>query len=462
LRGPGDILFVSCYELGRQPAAVASAMAGLDAAGFSPRALDVSIDRLDEAALRSARLVAISVPMHTALRLGVQVARRARELNPAARVAFFGLYATLNAPHLLALHGDYCIGGESDEPLRALAAALDAGAAERIAGVATRDHPEGPWLPRAKQVRRDALVPLRAGLPPLGRYAKLKLSGREMLVATVEASRGCKHLCRHCPIVPVYAGRFFALPREAVLGDIEQQLAQGARHVTFADPDFLNGPRHALDIASELHRRWPDVTFDATIKIEHLLQHRALLPDLAASGCLFITSAVESLSDRVLLALDKGHTAADVPAALQAVRAAGIDLRPTLLPYTPWTDLAGLRALFDFADEHDLVDEIEPVQFTLRLLLPPGSPLVEGAPPWLGPFESQNFSWTWAHEDERVDELQCTSAAIAARAAERGAPQRQTFAELRSVVDAEAARRPSRARRRAPHEVPRLTETWFC
>lgn len=462
MRGAGDILVVSCYELGRQPSGVASALAALAAAGFSPRAVDVSVEKLDEPALRAARLVVISVPMHTALRLGVQVARRARDVNPAARVAFVGLYATLNAAHLLALHGDYCLGGESDAPLCALAAALDAGSREPVPGVATREHPEGPWLPRAKQVRQGALVPLRSGLPALGRYAKLKQGDRETLVASVEASRGCKHLCRHCPIVPVYAGRFFAVPRDAVLADIEQQIAEGARHVTFGDPDFFNGPRHALDIASELHRRWPDVTFDATIKIEHVMKHRALLPELAGRGCLFITSAVESLSDRVLRALDKGHTSADVPVALHAVRAAGIDLRPTLLPYTPWSGIPDLRALFDFADEHDLVDEIDPVQYTLRLLLPPGSPLVDGPPPWLGPFDADNFTWTWAHDDERLDELQRASAQVAARASECGAPQRRTFEELRSLVDAEASRRPARPRRRAPHEVPRLTETWFC
>jgi hypothetical protein len=169
---------------------------------------------------------------------------------------------------------------------------------------------------------------------------------------------------------------------------------------------------------------------------------------------LFVTSAVESLSDRVLRALDKGHVAADVPEALRAVREAGAEMRPTLLPYTPWTELSDLPALFDFAAEHELVDAIDPVQFTLRLLLPPGSLLLEGAGPWLRPFDEAGFSWRWEHEDPRVDALQRESAA----AVHAGVG----FDELRALADA-ALRRPRRGPvARTRRAVPRLTEPWFC
>jgi len=452
VRQPGDILVVSCYELGRQPVAVASALAELRRAGFAPAVLDVSVQEIDVAALARARLVAVSVPMHTALRLGVRVAQRTPE---EARVCFFGLYAELNAEHLLEKHADFVIGGEADVPLRLLAEALERGNADAVPGVRTAD-----GATRFEREKKRAPVPSRAGLPVLERYARLDVDGEQRLVASVEASRGCKHLCRHCPIVPVYRGRFVAVPRETVLADIEQQIAMGARHVTFADPDFLNGPTHALRIARELHERWPDVTFDATIKIEHLLDNRRVLPELAACGCLFITSAVESLNDRVLAALRKGHTAADVPVALREVRAAGIDLRPTLLPYTPWTELRDLPALFDFAVEHDLVDRIDPVQYTLRLLIPPGSAILDGDEPrpWLGSLEAEQFGWSWTHPDARVDQLWRASAALAKADAEAEADPLDTFRKLRALADPRARDLPRRPRR----HVPRLTEPWFC
>ena len=405
---------------------MASALASLHDAGFFPSVQDVSVQPLDVAALRRAKLVAISVPMHTALRLGTRVAAQAAG---AAHVCFFGLYAGLNAAHLLERHADSVV---LDEALLAgLAQALERGDAGRSSQA----------LPSRAQP-----LPLRAALPGLEKYAQLETPSGNRLVASVEASRGCKHLCRHCPIVPVWQGRFVALDRELVLADIAQQVEAGASHVSFGDPDFLNGPTHALRLVRELHRRWPRVTFDATIKIEHLLQHRALLPELGASGCLFITSAVESLNDTVLGALDKGHLAADVPVAVELVRAAGLDLRPTLLPYTPWTAPGDLLALLDFIAAHELV--VEPVQLALRLLIPPGSRILELAGPWLGPLDPESFGHRWTHPDPRVDEQQRrVQGAVAAGA---------TLDDLRALFGgAPAPRRPRRP-------ISRLTEPWFC
>ena len=401
------------------------------------------MEKLAEEPLRRARLVAISVPMHTALRLGVRVAARVREIDPAAHVALFGLYAILNAEHLLAKHCDTVLGGESVDLLVELARTLERG--------------EAPPRSVTSVARpRQEPVPSRGGLPLIDRYARLEVGGETRLVASVEASRGCKHFCRHCPIVPVYRGKFVAVPREQVLADIGQQISAGAQHVTFADPDFLNGPTHALRIAREASARWPELTFDATVKIEHLLQHQDLLPELARCGLLFVTSAVESLNDEVLRALRKGHTAADVPLALRAVREAGIELRPTLLPYTPWTRLHDLPDLFDFAVDHDLVDAIDPVQYTLRLLLPPGSALLDGDEPrpWLRSFEPDGFGWNWQHEDQRVDALQRESAALVHSRAESDA--RETFALLRTLAGG-GGRVPAPKRC-----IPRLTESWFC
>ena len=443
MRGQGEILVVSCYELGRQPVAAAGALAALEDAGFLPAVQDVAVEKLSEAALKKARLVLISAPMHTALQLGVRVAARAREVNPSAHVAFFGLYAALNAEHLLQRHCDSVVRGEDPAALAALAARLA---------------PAGP-TPEARSPKPP--LPSRRALPALSHYARLEIDGESRLVASVEATRGCKHLCRHCPVVPVYRGRFEAVPREAVLADIAQQIDRGAQHVSFGDPDFLNGPTHALRLARELRQRWPQVTFDATIKIEHLLQHRALLPELVQCGLLFITSAVESLNDDILRRLDKGHVAADVPVALRAVREAGAGLRPSLMPYTPWTKLEDLPALFDFAVEHALVDAIDPVQYTLRLLLPPGSLLIEPAAPWLRDFDAQAFSWTWVHPDPRVDALWAASARVARD--EAGNDPRRTFVLLRDLAD----RAVQRTRREAfvpppGRSSPRLSEPWFC
>ena len=274
LRSPGSILIVSCYELGHQPLGAALPLAFLERAGFAPDALDIAVQDFDEAKVAHARLVAISVPMHTALRLGARVAERVREINPAAAVCFYGLYAALNADYLLEHGGDYCIGGECETPLAALAEALDAGRTGAVEGVYQRGRPAQPFLRRL-----PFPLPLRTPLPPLEKYARLEHKGESRVVGYVEASRGCRHLCTHCPIPPVYDGRFFIIPQDVVLEDVRRHVSAGATHITFGDPDFLNGPGHSLKIVRALHAESPELTFDLTAKIEHVLKHPEVFPE---------------------------------------------------------------------------------------------------------------------------------------------------------------------------------------
>lgn len=474
LREPGGILLVSCYELGRQPLSLANAAAGLMAAGFAPRALDLARAPLDPEDVRRARLIAVSVPMHTALRIGVAAAARLRALNPGAFVCFFGLYAWLNSEALLEGAADAVIGGECDEPLRALAQALDTGAtglaaaqgSAAIPGVRTHGSNEGPWLARPKP-----LLPERALLPPIDGYVKVESDGEILVAGQIESTRGCKHLCRHCPIPPVYGGRFFAVPLETILLDARRQVEAGARHLSFADPDFLNGPGHAIKVARALAAAHPGVTFDFTAKVEHLKAHRSLLPELRDLGCLFVISAVESLDDRVLAILDKGHTRRDVEEVLDATRAADLTLRPTFVPFTPWTGLEGQRDLIDFIVGRDLVEAVDPIQMTIRLLVPPGSLLLahEAMRPHLAGLDAARFTWTWRHPDPRVDALQQQSMAIVEAAAREARSDEETFALLAAAAGATpaAARAAttgvaSAAARPARRRAPRLTEPWFC
>ena len=465
MRAPGEILIVSTYELGHQPLNLASPLAYLRRAGYAPAAVDTAVEPLADEAIARARLVAISVPMHTALRLGVGVAERVRAVNPAAHVCCYGLYATLNAGYLLdgpKSLADSVIGGEYEQPLLDLVRRLEAGTGGPEPGVGGRDTPARPYL-----ARLPFAVPERAGLPPLRRYAGLERDGAVVPAGYVEASRGCLHTCLHCPLTPVYRGRFFVVPREVVLADIRAQVAAGARHVTFGDPDFLNGPGHVLRILRAMRAEWPELTFDATIKIEHIVEQRRLFPELAALGCAFVVSAVESLSDEVLRQLDKGHTRADVVEALDILDAAGIPMRPSLLPFTPWTTLDDYLELLEFFEARDLLDHVDPVHFSIRLLVPPGSALLDrpGTLAWLGPLDAANFTYTWRHPDPRLDELQRAVAATVEAAERDGRDPVETFQAIKDLAyAAKGELAPSRrggvltARRR----VPRLTESWFC
>lgn len=464
LRAPGRILLVSCYELGHAPHGLAMPLGFLERAGFAPRAVDLSIDPLRDALVDEAALVAISVPMHTALRLGVRAAERVRARNPAARICFFGLYAPLNRDYLCGTErrggeaggtalADWVLGGESEAALVALAEALD------------RGDPQ-PAPPAPVHLGKLAFPrPSRSALAPLSRYARLDTgAGETRLVGYTETSRGCRDTCRHCPVPAVYGGRFFVVPADAVLDDIAAQVATGARHITFGDPDFFNGPGHGMRVLRRMHARWPALSFDITAQVTHLRRHRRHLPELAALGCAFVVSAVESLSDAVLARLHKRHRANDVHEALDLCAAAGLAMRPTFVAFTPWTTLDDMRALVDFIAARGLVDHVDPVQLTIRLLVPPGSLLLAESPACFGALDPAALTHRWDHPDPRMDALQRAMARRVEEDARRGTDAARTFATLRALVyeAAGAAVPPADAAPRARVRVPRVTEPWFC
>jgi len=463
MRSPGDILLISCYELGHQPFHLASLCAMLQQAGYAPATVDTAVETLTEVAISRARLVAISVPMHTALRLGQQVALRVRSINPSASICFYGLYALLNADYLLLGTIDAAIGGEYEGPFLNYVAAVEQGKTESIAGVTTRQSKSGPWIKRTSFV-----APVRLDLPSPDHYARLETNGVASLAGYTETTRGCKHTCLHCPITPIYHGRFFAVPVEIVLADIRTQVKQGVGHITFGDPDFFNGPGHAMRITRALHQEFPGITFDATIKIEHLLKHRHLLPELKSLGCAFIVSAVESLNDNVLRHLDKGHTSADVAEAIELMAQMGIPLRPSLMPFSPWETLESYITLLNFFEERRLIEQIDPVHFSIRLLVPPGSTLLDtvDSPQWLGELDSAAFTYRWRHPDSRMDALYEKVAALVERAERAKASPIETFFHIKAMALAisgkdvdvvEAVQEYG-----SPRVLPHLTESWFC
>jgi radical SAM superfamily enzyme YgiQ (UPF0313 family) len=444
-------LLVSTYELGRQPFGLASPAAWLRREGWEVDCVDTARGRLDAAKTASADLIGVHLPMHTATRMAGPIIRQARQANPSARICAYGLYAPLNEPWLLSIGVDDVLGGEFEADLTELARRVRTGRADPVSR-------KGEPLARLK-----FLVPDRSGLPPLSRYARLHMpDGTARVVGSTEASRGCKHLCRHCPVVPVYEGQFRVIQGDVVLADISAQVAAGAEHITFGDPDFFNGPAHAMRIVEAMHAAHPDVTFDVTIKVEHLLRHSELLPRLATAGCVFVTSAVESLDDRVLEYLDKGHTRAGFVQAVAACRAAGLTLVPTFVAFHPWTTLQGYCELVETIASLNLVDHVAPIQLAIRLLVPQGSRLLElpELREHLGPFTASTLSYPWIHRDARVDALHRDVASLVGTRV--AASRRSVFDEIRAL-----ARERAGLSRPEPVEnhgatVPYLDEPWYC
>jgi hypothetical protein len=232
----------------------------------------------------------------------------------------------------------------------------------------------------------------------------------------------------------------------------------------------LNGPTHALRIARAIARDFPGLTFDFTAKIEHLVTHRSAVRELKDLGCIFVVSAAESLSRRTLLAIGKGHTAEDIISTVRFFAAIGLTLRPTFVPFTPWDSLDDYRSLLRMIHDEGLVDQIDPVQYGIRLLVPPGSLLLRSGAmqPYLDGLDASLLTYRWHHPDPRMDELQKSIAGLLSATASQD-PARTFFAIVAradNVASGARSRRDDRwIERHFPPDrarPPRLTESWFC
>lgn len=458
-----NVVLISTYELGHQPFGLASPAAWLAEIDAKVTCLDLSREDFREAPIRDASLIAFYVPMHTATRLAIALLPRVRELNPRAHICFYGLYAPVNAKHLRDVGAQTILGGEFEQGLADLVGQL-------TNETPVRNFPEKQNESVISLGRQQFRIPMREGLPPLAKYAHLIMpDGGYRIAGYTEASRGCKHLCRHCPIVPVYDSAFRIVQREIVLEDIRRQVAVGAQHISFGDPDFFNGPAHALAIVEEMHREFPHLSYDATIKVEHLLNHANHLQKLRDTGCLFVTSAVESVDDLVLDRLAKGHTRADFIRVVKLFREANLAVQPTFVPFSPWTTLASYRDLLGVLAEQDLIENVAPIQLAIRLLIPAGSRLLDlpEIRDGVEPFDAAALVYPWRHADTRVDALSAEVAQIVEHSEKLRATRASIFAriwEAAARAVGESAELPESLRHLGMERpaIPHMNEPWYC
>jgi len=448
------VSLINPYELGRQPFGLAEAAAWLQRDGCTVACCDLSIQKLESCLTPDTDVVAIYVAMHTATRIALEALPKIRQLAPRASLCVYGLYAPMNSALFRSLGVTTVLGGEYETGLLSMVRRVRDG------------HGEQQSEPEIALDKIEFIAPDRSKLPELSQYASLITpDGTRRTVGFVETTRGCKYLCRHCPVVPVYRGHFRVIPADIVLDDIRAQVASGAQHISFGDPDFFNGPGHALRIVRALHAEFPALSYDATIKIEHIVSYPQEMQILKDTGCLFILSAVEAVDDAILEQLDKGHTRADFIAALDLLRTTGIALAPTFVAFTPWTTLENYLELLRHVVDLQLIEAVAPVQLSIRLLVPAGSCILEidSIADRIGAFDPQLLGHPWSNPDARVDAMQQQVQAWVSRAEAEGLSRAQIFAGIWKLAHEQAGLPvPPLELQHSGQPVPRLSENWYC
>jgi hypothetical protein len=225
-----------------------------------------------------------------------------------------------------------------------------------------------------------------------------------------------------------------------------------------------------MRIVEELHQRFPQLTYDVIIKVEHLLKHAGHLPTLRDTGCLFVTSAVEAVDDRILEIFDKRHTREDFIRAVLLCRDVGLNLNPTFVTFNPWISLAGYRDLLSTILELDLVGNVSPIQYAIRLLIPRGSRLLELplVQEFVGDFDPAALAYPWTHPDPRMDRLHEDVLAIVGDDQTAVGNRLAIFARVWELTEAASEETPSDpfalvATGVPSHEpIPHLSEPWYC
>jgi len=220
-----------------------------------------------------------------------------------------------------------------------------------------------------------------------------------------------------------------------------------------------------VGIVEALHAEFPRITYDATIKIEHLLRHAAHLVTLARTGCLLVTTAVESLDDEVLRKLAKGHTRADFFRALDLSERAGLAMQPTFIPFTPWTTRESYSDLLRVIADRDLIGSVPSVQLTIRLLIPSGSRLLElpDIAEIVSDFDAEGLVYRWQHAEPELDLLAARASETVVEGDKNQLSRSEIFQKIWRVA---SELRPrgyvSTAVTVSKRGVPFLSEPWYC
>src|SRR3989440_3284773 len=403
-----EVLLASTFEGGYQPLTLASAATPLVEAGFPVSVLDTYVNGVDTRPLEKADLIAISLPIFDSVQSGLELARQARTLNPDAHITFFGQHATIHAFRLVGKYGDSSVAGEWELPLVGLARRAAGDLSAELPGVITAVPQGAGDKPRHFISRTGMRVPSRHLLPPLTKYPQIqldKLLGAAQVVGSTEIARGCHHTCLYCSVFAAYDGKVVIVPEPVILQDVQNLFDGGITHRTLIDAGFSNPRHYGVRILRQLRQRFPDLTYDMTTRVDHIVENKDMIREMGGLGMRVITSALEFPSQKVLDALNKEVTVEQVEEAVIFLRQAGIKLNPTFIMFNPWIGLEDLVQFHRFCERTGLDQLIDPIQYETRLYLYKGSPLLQLPAVKALELQEHEFHYEWKHPDPRVDEL---------------------------------------------------------
>ena len=426
------ILLTSFYDLGKQPKIIAEIVDRYNSSEIEFDFVDFSVEN-QNIDLENYDVLGIYAPMHTATILSIEYIKDKKLPN---KMFTFGLYGSVLEDFNSSIR--YIKDIESDE----LALFLEI----------NDDH----------QFSLKNNIPNRQIFPDISNYAHLVDGSNNLIAGSVETTYGCKHSCTHCPVPISFNGTFKTYSLEKIVSDVENQVNQGAKHISFNDPDFFNGPIHALKILESLNEKFPSITYDSTIKVEHILKYKKYFKELSSLNMVFVISAFETTNDLVLSILEKNHTSNDLNNSIEISQDFGIDIRPTWMPFSPWTELNDLSNIVKLIEKYELRETVDPIQLTIKLLIPKHSLIIKKPEinKYLGNYEKNSLSFKWKYENNDVEKLQSSLFDFILHNSELD--EHKQYLGMVNIIEKFTDTELLKNSTYDFKNVPKLSETWFC
>ena len=426
------ILLTSFYDLGKQPKIIAEIVDRYNSSEIEFDFVDFSVEN-QNIDLENYDVLGIYAPMHTATILSIEYIKDKILPN---KMFTFGLYGSVLEDFNSSIR--YIKDIESDE----LALFLEI----------NDDH----------QFSLKNNIPNRQIFPDISNYAHLVDGSNNIIAGSVETTYGCKHSCTHCPVPISFNGTFKTYSLEKIISDVENQVNQGAKHISFNDPDFFNGPIHALKILESLNKKFPTITYDSTIKVEHIIKYKKYFKELSSLNMVFVISAFETTNDLVLSILEKNHTSNDLNTSIEISQDFGIDVRPTWMPFSPWTELNDLSSIVKLIEKYELRETVDPIQLTIKLLIPKHSLIIKKPEinKYLGNYEKNSLSFKWEYENNDVEKLQSSLFDFILHNSELD--EHKQYLGMVNIIEKFTDTELLKNSTYDFKNVPKLSETWFC
>jgi radical SAM superfamily enzyme YgiQ (UPF0313 family) len=426
------ILLLSFYDLGKQPKIISELYQKLENGLNTIDIIDYSIENKN-IDLENYDVLGIYASMHTA---SVLAEEYLRDKQLPSKLFVFGLYANVFSE--MFLNFKTINSFDTDELDNFLGTELN------------------------KNYSYKHSVPDRTLLPSIKDYSHIVDGSNNLVAGSVETTYGCKHECTHCPVPIQFKGSFKTFGIDKIIKDVENQVEAGAKHISFNDPDFFNGPKHALKILENLNNKFPEISYDSTIKVQHILNYQEYFKQLKDLNMLFVISAFETTNDKVLNILRKNHTSDDLKTAVEISLDNDIDIRPTWMPFSPWTEKLDLVNIIKLIENYKLRETVDPIQLTIKLLIPKNSLILESAEieKYLEIYDPSSFSYSWKYEFPIINKIQNSLFTYVLE--NESVDEYTQYLGLVKIIESYTNTELLLDTNYLKKHVPKLSETWFC